>query len=226
MRLPAPPSPLPAPPLPARALPAPPLLVITDRHQARRSLDDTVAALLDGGVRWISLREKDLSAAARAEQLARLVARGHTYDAVVTVHDDIDAALATGAAGVHLPSGGNPAAARRCLGAGALIGISTHTVAEAARAAAAGADYVTLSPIFLSASKPGYGPALGIAALADAARRLTVPVIALGGIDAATARACRAAGAAGVAVMGELMRAENPTDSARALVVAVTSATG
>jgi thiamine-phosphate pyrophosphorylase len=217
---------LPAPPLPARALPAPPLLVITDRHQARRSLDDTVAALLDGGVRWISLREKDLSAAARAEQLARLVARGHTYDAVVTVHDDIDAALATGAAGVHLPSGGNPAAARRCLGAGALIGISTHTVAEAARAAAAGADYVTLSPIFLSASKPGYGPALGIAALADAARRLTVPVIALGGIDAATARACRAAGAAGVAVMGELMRAENPTDSARALVVAVTSATG
>jgi thiamine-phosphate pyrophosphorylase len=217
---------LPAPSLPARALPVPPLLVITDRHQARRSLDDTVAALLDGGARWISLREKDLSAAARADQLARLVALGRPYDAIVTVHDDIDAALATGAAGVHLPSRGDLAGARRRLGAGALIGISTHTVAEIARAAEAGADYITLSPIFLSASKPGYGPALGTPALADAARGVTVPVIALGGIDAATARACRAAGAAGIAVMGELMRAEYPTDSARALVAAVTAATG
>jgi len=201
-------------------LPAPPLLVITDRSQARRSLDDTVAALLDGGARWISLREKDLSPAARASQLARLVALARPFGASVTVHADVDAAYAAGADGVHLPSGDDPAAARRRLGDRALIGVSTHSLAEAERAADAGADYVTLSPIFLSASKPGYGPALGTAALAAAARRVAVPVIALGGIDASNARACRDAGGAGVAAMGEPMRAADPAAVMRALLEA------
>jgi thiamine-phosphate pyrophosphorylase len=74
----------------------------------------------------------------------------------------------------------------------------------------AGADYVTLSPIFASASKPGYGPALGLAGLAACVAACAGPVIALGGVTAATAPLCLAAGARGVAVMGEVMRADDP----------------
>jgi thiamine-phosphate pyrophosphorylase len=78
-----------------------------------------------------------------------------------------------------------------------------------AAAASAGADYVTLSPIFLTASKPGYGPALGVAAIGRAAD-LGIPVIALGGVTADRLRPCIDAGAAGVAVMGEIMRSDEP----------------
>ena len=202
-------------------LPAPPLLVITDRRQARRSLEDTVAAVLDGGARWISLREKDLSFAERAAWLGRLVALARPHGAVVTVHEDIDAALEAGADGVHLPSRANPAVARERLGANALIGVSAHSAETVEVAAAEGADYVTLSPIFASPSKPGYGPVLGAAALAAATQRATRPVIALGGVTAATAGECLAAGAAGVAVMGGIMGADDPAATTAALLEAL-----
>jgi thiamine-phosphate pyrophosphorylase len=192
------------------SLPDPRLLLITDRRQARRPVDTIVADALAAGARWVSLREKDVVFAQRAAWLTQLVRLGAPYGAVVTVHEDVDAALEAGAAGVHLPRGGDAAAARRRLGAGALIGVSAHSLAAAAAAQDGGADYVTVSPIFETASKPGYGPALGPTALAALATRVTIPVIALGGVTAANAAACRAAGAAGIAVMGPLMRADDP----------------
>jgi thiamine-phosphate pyrophosphorylase len=191
-------------------LPVPPLLVITDRRQARGALEDTVAAVLGGGGRWISLREKDLPAAERTALLSRLITLARPRGAKVMVHEDLDAALQAGADGVHLPSGGDPATARRRLGSGALIGVSAHSAAEAQAATSRGADYVTVSPIFASASKPGYGPILGLRALAALAKAVAVPVIALGGITEATAADCLATGAAGVAVMGHVMRAADP----------------
>jgi len=186
-------------------LPDPPLLVITDRHQARGSLEAVAEAAFGGGCRWLSLREKDLAAASREALLRRLVAIGRRFGATVMVHEDVDAALAVGADGVHLPSGVSPVVARRRLGAKALIGCSTHDARELD--AAAGADYATLSPIFPSASKPGYGPALGIARLAATAAAARLPLIALGGIDATNIASCIDAGAAGVAIMGGVMAA-------------------
>jgi thiamine-phosphate pyrophosphorylase len=191
-------------------LPAPRLLLITDRRQARRPLDRIAEAALAGGCRWISLREKDLDPAERAALLRRLVALGRACGATVTVHGDVAAAEAAGAAGLHLPSGASPAAARDRLGRTALIGVSAHSAAELAAAAAEGADYATLSPIFASASKPGYGPALGLAGLRRLAAASPVPVIALGGIDPGNVAGCLAAGAAGIAVMGGVMRADDP----------------
>src|SRR5216110_2279528 len=112
-------------------LPVPPLLVISDRRQARRPLEEVAAAAFAGGCRWFSLREKDLPAEERRRLLAELVALGSRFGATVTVHDDIDAAIATGAGGVHLPDSGNPVAARLRLPDG-LIGVSAHSPAEAA----------------------------------------------------------------------------------------------
>jgi thiamine-phosphate pyrophosphorylase len=190
------------------SLPAPPLLVITDRHQARRPLEEQAEALFAAGCRWLSLREKDLESGARIALLRRLVEVGGRYGAVIMVHGDVETVVAGGAAGVHLPDGVSPEVARRRLGPNALIGCSVHDGAALARVAAAGADYATLSPIFESPSKPGYGPPLGLERLAAAAAGAALPVIALGGIDEANAGRCLAAGAAGVAVMGAAMRAE------------------
>src|SRR6478752_4123419 len=159
-------------------LPSPPVLVISDRSQATRPLVEMAEAAFRAGCRWFSLREKDLPADERRELLRRLVALGRDYGATVMVHDDIAAAVATGAGGVHLPGGGDPKAARLALPSG-LIGVSAHSPQEAAAQLAAGADYATLSPIFLTRSKPGYGPAVGLDVLEEAARLAPGPVVAL-----------------------------------------------
>lgn len=198
-------------------LPVPPLLVITDRRQARRPLEELAEAAFAGGCRWFSLREKDLPPTERRILLGTLVAHGHRWGATVSVHDDIDAAAMTDAGGVHLPSGGSLEAARTRLPA-ALIGASAHSAEEALALLSAGADYVTVSPVFLTASKPGYGPALGLDGLAHIVERVAGPVIALGGVTAANAASCRAAGAHGIAVMGEVMRAADPRAAVDAIL--------
>ena len=201
-------------------LPVPPFLVISDRSQARRPLVEVAEAAFAAGCRWFSLREKDLPAAERGALLAELVALGRRYGATITALDDIDAVEATGAAGVHLPGGSDPVLARRRFPEG-LIGVSAHSAAEATALLRAGADYVTLSPIFLTDSKPGYGPALGPDALAAAAATAPGPVIALAGITPDNAAQCLAAGASGIAVMGEIMRAADPEAAVRRFLAAI-----
>jgi thiamine-phosphate pyrophosphorylase len=202
------------------SLPSPPLLVISDRSQAARSLPEVAEAAFRGGCRWFSLREKDLPPTERRDLLRALVALGHRHGATIIAHEDLAAVVATGADGVHLPGGGDPAAARRLLPAG-LVGVSAHTSEEAAAQLEAGADYVTLSPIFLTLSKPGYGPAVGLDRLAAAARPAAGPIVALGGIDDRNIAACLAAGAQGIAVMGEVMRAADPEAAVRRLLAAM-----
>ena len=188
-------------PLPAR------LLMVTDRHQAAAPLDAVVVQALAAGVRWIWLRDRDLAAEERRALATRLLlALAGRFDARLTIGGDVALAAATGADGVHLSAGAPIAEARAQLGAQALIGVSAHSDADVAAACDAGADYVTLRPLYLTARKPGYGPALGPDAIARAAR-YGIPVLALGGVTPERAADCRRAGAAGVAVMGELMRA-------------------
>lgn len=182
-------------------LPAPPILVITDRTQCAEPLEARAAALFRGGCRWLSVREKDLAPSDRRALLERLIAIARPFGAVVGVHDDLDAA-ATLRIPLHLPAQGDVSAARRALGDG-LIGKSCHDAAEIA--AAAGADYVTLSPFFPSASKPRYSPGADLPAIAAKA---PLPVLALGGVTRATLP--RVSGVAGIAIMGEAMRIAEP----------------
>jgi thiamine-phosphate pyrophosphorylase len=196
-------------------------MLVTDRQACGdRRLEEVVEAAVEGGVNVVQLREKDLPAAERRAILTELVELGRPFCAVVMAHDDIDAVLATGAAGVHLPGGADPAAARARL-ADALIGASAHSPSEAAALLEAGVDYVTLSPIFLTESKPGYGPALGLDALRAASGAGAGPIIALAGIDETNAAQCLAAGAYGIAVMGEVMRSTDPEATIRALLRAI-----
>jgi thiamine-phosphate pyrophosphorylase len=196
------------PPLP---LPAPPVLLITDRRQARRPVAEVVAAALDGGCRWVSVREKDLAPPEQVALAREIVRVAEPFAACVLLHGEPRLVAEAGCAGVHLPARGDVRAARTLLRPGAWVSISTHSIEEALAAASAGADAVTLSPIFASASKPGYGPALGLERFAEVAAASPIPVIALGGIeDVARVRAALGAGAAAVAVMGAPMRAADP----------------
>lgn len=191
-------------------LPAPPLLLITDRGQAAQPLEAVVTQALTGGCRWLLLREKDLDRAALRALAVTLRGLTRALHARLLLSNDIGLAGEIGADGVHLSRDGDPAAARDRLGASALIGRSAHDLGEARSAFEEGADYVTLSPVHASASKPGYGPALGLEGLRATADAVPGPLIALGGVTAENGGACLAHGATGLAVMGEVMRADRP----------------
>ena len=200
----------------------PRLLVILDRAQAG-DVVDVAARACAGGARLLQWRDKTLGAGRlyAIGQKLREVARAH--GARLIVNDRADVALTLGADGVHRPSTGLPMEALRALmGPEAILGASAH--AGDALAALGAASYVTWSPIFLTKSKPGYGPALGVASLARAAARSPVPVFALGGITPSRVGACVDAGAHGVAVMGGIMRARDPEAATRAYLEALTPA--
>jgi thiamine-phosphate pyrophosphorylase len=204
----------------------PPLLLVTDRAQARGPLVELVAAACAGGCRWVSLREKDLPEAAQialAQNLRPIVQR---FGARLTLHGEPAAARAAGLDGVHLPARGDPAAARAVLGPGALIGMSIHSAADAAALDRALVDYAVAGPAFATASKPGYGPALGVDGLAAIARATAVPVVAIGGIAAHVVPEVMESGVAGVAVMGAVMRAAEPDVVIKQILMALAVARG
>jgi thiamine-phosphate pyrophosphorylase len=200
-------------PLPCR------LLVVTDRKLSARPVRDTVEAAMQGGAQWFWLRDRDMSEGDR-EQLAKELMRTVQGRAVLTVGADVQLALRVGAHGVHLPARADVGAARAGLGPEAFIGVSAHCERDVQAAMSAGADYATLSPVFPSASKPGYGPALDVDAIARAGA-CGLPILALGGVTKANAGGCRDAGAAGVAVMGGISGALDPRAETAALLKAI-----
>ena len=201
-----------------------PLLVITDRHQARHSIETIAEAVAQAGGRWLLLRDKDLEPAERHALARRLSAISRRHGMHLSVSGDVDLAVECGAS-VHVQSGAAVAAARQRLGPGPLIGVSAHGLADVKAAAAAGADYALLSPIFLTASKPGYGPALGVGMIASAVQ-LGISVVALGGVTAGVVRPCLDSGAVGVAVMGDIMRSVDPGGAVARLLNACKAAQG
>jgi thiamine-phosphate pyrophosphorylase len=199
-------------------LPDPPLLLVTDRAQARRTLAEVVAAALTGGCRWVSLREKDLPEDEQVVLARMLLPMAHKYRARLVLHGEPALAKLAGIDGVHLPSGSNAAAARALLGPGKLVGVSIHTVTEAEAIDPQAADYALAGPAFETPSKPGYGPEIGRKGLGEIARACHAPVLAIGGINTARVGEVIAAGCAGVAVMGGVMRAADPAREVGALI--------
>ena len=181
-------------PLPCR------LLLVTDRRLAARDLASVVDDAVSAGARWVWFRDKDLERQERLA-LARQILAAIGGRAVMTVGSDIGLAMELGLKAVHLSMADDVAEARQNLGAQALIGLSAHSLDDVARAKAMGTDYITLSPIFETMSKPGYGPCLGLGIL-RAATALGIPIIALGGINPELVKAVMDEGVDGVAVMG------------------------
>ena len=158
------------------------------------------------GVDWIQLREKDLSGRESAGMTARAMACAGSGTAIL-VNDRADVACAIGASGVHLGGRSLPAEeARRlanccCAGKDFLVGVSAHSLEEAIQSEQAGADYVIFGPVFATPSKADFGRPQGVQRLQEVSNRLTIPVLAIGGVTTKNAGECLAAGAAGIAAI-------------------------
>jgi thiamine-phosphate pyrophosphorylase len=180
---------------------APRTLAISQRVTATGDdLPGWAAAVAGTGVDAVQLREKDLPAV-RLLELARRMVAALPASVALLVNGRFDVAVASAAAGVHLPSAGVPLARARRRFPELLIGASTHRLDEVAAARDDGADYVTFGPVFAPTSKRSPLPPVGVDGLARAAA-LGIPVLALGGITIDRLPAIAAAGAAGAAAIG------------------------
>ena len=164
-------------------------------------VDDLAVArqAVAGGATVLQLRLKDVSTddvVARGRPFRELAA-GHGVTFVV--NDDVDAALALGADGVHL--GQRDAGAERAVGEGLMLGLSATSAQQASDAEARGAAYIGAGPVWATPSKTDADPPIGLDGLAAICAAVSVPVVAIGGVDAANAADCVRAGAAGLAVI-------------------------
>jgi thiamine-phosphate pyrophosphorylase len=189
---------------PAITVRLPRLIALTDRTQTEGApLEDVVVRLADAGVRAVVLREKDLPQDERCRLFDQILRRLAPYDVLVldsTSRDHRTGEQRPACPGVHLA-----AAAPFPTPRPEIVGRSCHDAGEVRRAAEERCDYVMISPVFPSASKPGYGPCQDLDGLAGLLAGAP-PAYALGGVLPQHVDACLTAGAAGIAVMGPLMR--------------------
>ena len=155
---------------------------------------ETARAAVEGGATVVQLRVK-----APTEQVVEAGRGFRELPATFVVNDDVEAALELGADGVHL--GREDEGAERALAAALLVGVSAASVAEARAGEVGGAFYVGAGPVWATPTKPDADPPIGLQGLAEICRAVSVPVIAIGGVDSSNAAACIQAGAAGVAVV-------------------------
>lgn len=203
------------------------LYLITDRHVVPpgRTLLGQVRAALEGGVRAVQLREKDLPAAELYPLASELRTLTRACGARLLINDRVDVALAVDADGVHLGGHSLPTrVARALLGPDRLLGVSTHRLAEIAVAATEGADFVTFGPIFPTPSKLPFGAPLGTAILGQACLNPPLPVFALGGTTPARLPEIRAAGCRHLALIGAILGADDPRAVSAALLAPPPSA--
>lgn len=176
------------------------ITLITDRRRLEgRELPELVRQAAEGGVDQVQVREKDLGGRALHALVAEVLAATAGTATRVLVNGRPDVAAAAGAHGVQLPEEGLPVSEVKRAFPGLLLGASRHTVEAARRAEGEGADFVLLGPIFATPGKQARS--LGLGPLAEAARSLTIPVHAVGGIDAGNARQAVEAGARGLAAI-------------------------
>ena len=182
----------------------------------------TVREAVHGGVTMVQLRDKDATPAARAELGRALMAALAGTGVPLVINDDLDAALAIGAHGVHVgQSDLSPHYVRERLGPDAIVGLSCETVAHAAAADPSVLDYVGIGPVFATSTKPDHAPAMELGGLAAARAATTLPAVAIGGIQDANLARVLAAGVDGVAVVSAICGQPDVRAAAAALAAAI-----
>lgn len=173
---------------------------------------DLARAFLEGGATLIQLRAKQLSSSAFLDLADAAVRLARAYNAQIVVNDRADIARLSGAAGVHVGQDDlTPGAARDLVGDRALVGFSTHTVAQIEAALRQPISYLAVGPVFDTGSKDTGYEAVGLNLVAAAARLAgTLPVVAIGGITLDNARTVIDAGATSVAVISDLLAGNDP----------------
>jgi thiamine-phosphate pyrophosphorylase len=210
---------------PAGKLAAGGLCVLVTESLCRRPWREVLRAVLAGGAAAIQIREKRLADRVLLARAREAVAAAHEAGALAIVNDRPDLAVLAAADGVHLGQDDlAPEEGRRTVGPNRLVGVSTHSLAQALAAAVAGADYIGCGPMFQSTTKPQEaipGPAL----CAEVTAQVGLPVMAIGGITPANAAQALAAGARWLAVSSIICGAEDPEAETRRLVELIRSQT-
>jgi thiamine-phosphate pyrophosphorylase len=204
----------------------PSLYLVTDPALGRgRPLDDIVSAAVRGGVTLVQLRDKAAGGRALLEQARALIALLTPLGVPLIVNDRVDDALAAGAAGCHVGQSDLPAAAARALlGPDALLGVSLDAFEQIRDIDPAIVDYVAHGPFATTATKADAGAAVGAAGIARVRARTELPLVAIGGLDAANLGAAIGAGADGVALVSAIVAAADPEAASRELAGALAAA--
>lgn len=202
------------------------LYVITDAKLSRgRSHLEVIRAAIAGGATVVQYREKTATTRQMIEEARALRELTRQAGIPFIVNDRVDIALAVDADGVHVGQDDMPALlARKLMGPGKIVGVSVDNLEQALQAERDGADYVGAGPIFATATKPDAAPPIGLEGLAEICRGVSIPVVAIGGINAENAGAVIAAGAAGVAVVSAVVAAPDVEAAARRLREAIDGA--
>lgn len=200
------------------------LQVLTDRDWSLgRSMLEVAEAAIDGGATTIQLRDKDADIRTLIEEGKALRKLTQQRNVLLIVNDRVDVALAIEADGVHVGQNDMPGElARKLIGPDRILGISAGSMDEAVAAAAAGADYLGVGPIFATHGKTDAGVPVGLELLTELKRRYTTPLIAIGGITVENAGAVIRAGASGIAVITAVVNAVDVTEATRVLAQAIT----
>jgi thiamine-phosphate pyrophosphorylase len=196
------------------------LHVLTDREWSRGRDTLTVAtATLDGGATVIQLRDKKASTRTLVEEGLALRALTRERGALLIVNDRIDVALAVEADGAHVGQDDDMpiALARKLLGPDRILGVSAGNLEDATTAVAGGADYLGVGPIYATNTKSDAGQPIGLALLSELARRYSIPLVAIGGIQAENAAAVVQSGATGIAVISAVVSTEDVVAATRRL---------
>jgi thiamine-phosphate pyrophosphorylase len=200
-----------------------------DSAEARETLLHKMEAAAAAGVDWIQIREKNLSARELAsltrEALQRVAkaSRGGASPAHIIVNDRLDVALSERSGGVHFGENSLPAVEVKRLAdvsdahGDFLIGVSCHSLGAARIAESSGADYIFFGPVFATPSKAGYGAAQGLERLAEVCHAVSLPVLAIGGVNAGNAGPCLFAGASGIAAIRFFQDAQDVTSAVQAM---------
>ena len=196
------------------------LYLVTDRSQTRgRDLLWVLEQALEGGVRAIQLREKDLGGKELFELAEKTCDLCDRYDALLFVNDRIDVALAVDADGVQLGNASIPIeSARDLLGPEKFIGASTHSLAEAKAAELSGAELILFGPVYFTPSKAAYGKPQGLIALKEIVEKISSPVYAIGGIKPENIEEAKQRGIRGVALISAIMSADNPKEATQRIL--------
>lgn len=193
-------------------------------------LVEAVAAAIRGGVTIVQLRAKGRTTREQLDLARALLEICRRHAVPLVLNDRADVALAAGADGVHVGHIGiedlPPDDARRILGHGAIVGVSVNSTAEAIEAQRRGASYVSGGPMYVTRTKPDAGLPMGPALVAELRAATSVPVVAIGGIEARNVPELLRAGADGVCVAGGILRAADPEVAARAYLANSTDSGG
>lgn len=195
------------------------LYLVTDRKLSRgRPTLEVVQAAVQGGVTCVQLREKSCSTREFIEEARAIKSFLSASSIPLIINDRIDVALAIGADGVHLGQTDMPLViARSIVGEDMIIGISAECLQDAVEAEKMGADYLGVSPIYDTATKPDTAPSLGLEGLRRIRSAVKLPLVGIGGLNLTNAAEVVVNGAQGVAVVSAIVSAENCETAARQL---------